>query len=214
MPNAPETAQTLSRGLDVLMLLAATPTGLSPSQIAADLGLSRSIIYRLVSTLVDYNLVRRGADGQLTVGLGALRLTENLHPSLREATRDVLEVLAEEAHATAHFVVADGDEALAVAVVEPQRTTFHVGYRVGSRTPLGVGAIGRALLAAREGHGGVFASEGELIPGAYGVVVPVLNMPGIVAAVGVVTLAGAATETTPASVEKAASALEDMFAAT
>ena len=49
---------------------------------------------------------------------------------------------------TAHLTIADGDEALALAVIEPSWTDFHVSYRVGARHPLDRGAAGRAILAA------------------------------------------------------------------
>ena len=101
----------------------------------------------------------------LTAGFGTLKLSQNLQSTLREDTRDVLEKLAEDLAATAHLVIAEGDEALAVSVVEPRNTTFHVAYRTGSRTPLTQGALGQALTAARRGGSGVFESEGQLIPG-------------------------------------------------
>lgn len=204
MPAAGDTSQTLSRGLDVLELLAASPTGRNPSQIAAELGLSRTIVYRLVGTLAEHGFVRRNSNGLLSIGLAALRLTDNIHPALREATHEILVQLAAEAGATAHFCIADGNDALAVAVVEPLSTTFHVAYRVGSRTPAGKGALGRAIQAAGRGEAGIFHSEGELIPGAKGVVAALPGFTGLPAAVGVVTLAGIDTARMVAPVERAA----------
>ncbi|MFF5260527.1 IclR family transcriptional regulator [Actinomadura viridis] len=212
MPKRPETSQTLSRGLDVLQLLAASETALSPARIATELGLSRTIVYRLVSTLTEYGLVRRDADGSLAIGLGALQLTRNLHASLRDTSSEYLDRLANEAGATSHLVVADGNDALAIAVLEPRATAFHVAYRVGSRTPLGVGAIGKALVAAKEGRGGLFFSEGELIPGACGITAPLQRVRGIAAAVGVVTLAGTSTPMMGKLVERAARDLDNALA--
>ncbi|MGI5320934.1 IclR family transcriptional regulator [Actinomadura nitritigenes] len=209
MPKRPETSQTLSRGLDVLRLLAGPEAPLSTARIAAELGLSRAIVYRLVSTLAEHGLVRRNPDGSLAIGLGALQLTQNLHAGLRDTANEYLDRLANEAGATAHLVVADGDDALALAVVEPRGTTFHVAHRVGSRTPLGVGAAGKALVAAREGRGGLFFSEGELTPGAYGISAPLPRVRGIAAAVGIVTLAGNATPVMRELVERTALELDD-----
>jgi DNA-binding IclR family transcriptional regulator len=182
-----DTAQTLSRGLDVLELLAAAKEGLTPTQISAELGLSRTIVYRLVSTLMDHGLARRAGDGTVTVGLAVLRLTENLLPSMREIARPVLERLAEDVGATAHFSVSDGGESLALSVVEPSTTTMHLAYRQGSRLPLGQGAVGRALLAAQEGQQGVFETHSEVIEGASGIAAAVPGLPGLAGAVGVVT---------------------------
>lgn len=202
-----DTSQTLGRGLDVLELVAASPAGLTPAQIAAELGLSRTIVYRLVGTLVDHHLIRRNRDGLLTAGLGTLRLSVNIASTLREGTRDVLERLAGDLGATSHLSIADGDEALAVSVVEPRHTTFHVTYRRGSRTPLHLGALGQAILAAQRGERGVFESEGQLVAGTKGIVAAIPDLAGFSACVGVVTLAPIDTAAWPARVQRAADEL-------
>ncbi len=207
--RASETSQTLGRGLDVLELVCASPEGLSPAQLAAELGLARTIVYRLVGTLIEHRLIRRNADGQLTAGLGTLALTENIAPTLRRGAYDVLESLARDVGATAHLCIADGEEAVAIAVVEPQATTFHVSYRPGSRTPIHLGALGKALLAARDGTHGTFTSEGELIAGAKGVVASLPGPRGMACAVGVVTLAATDTDSWPTRVERAAADLSE-----
>jgi DNA-binding IclR family transcriptional regulator len=124
--------------------------------------------------------------------------------------------------------VADGDEALALAVVEPTWTDFHVAYRVGARHPLSQGAAGkaiglldvveptwtdfhvayrvgarhplergaagRAILLGREIRSGgapgsaYVQTMGELQAGARGLASPVLDVDGLDASVGIVTL--------------------------
>jgi DNA-binding IclR family transcriptional regulator len=204
---APDTSQTLSRGLDVLKLLASSPHARTPAQLAQELGLSRTIIYRLVGTLVEHGLVRRAEDGTVSVSAGALVLTQHVLGSVREATREILEDLAREVEATAHFCVADGDDVLAVAVVEPPFTTFHVAYRVGARTGRGQGALGEAIEASRRGESDIFESEGKLVPGAHGVVASLPGLPGPPAAVGVVTLVGQETPAMADAVRRAAQRL-------
>ncbi|MGV0838399.1 IclR family transcriptional regulator [Mycolicibacterium thermoresistibile] len=183
-----DTAQTLSRGLDVLKYLAASGTPLTMTEVTAGLGLNRTVVYRLVGTLVEHGMIRRTSDGRLSVGLGVLSLTENFYPSLREASMPVLERLAEDLQATAHLAVVDGNESLAICVVEPTSTTFHLAYRAGARHPLERGAVGKALSAAMRGEEGVFVTHGELTAGATGVVASIPDLPGLPAAVGVVTL--------------------------
>lgn len=206
---APDTAQTLSRGLDVLKLLASSPHARTPAQLSAELGLSRTIIYRLVGTLVEHGLVRRGDDGSVSISAGALVLTQHVLGSVREATREILEDLAGEAEATAHFCVADGDDVLAVAVVEPPFTTFYVAYRVGSRSARGLGALGEAVEAARRSESGIFESVGRLVPGAHGIVAALPGLPGPPAAVGVVTLAGQESPAMVEAVRRAATRLHN-----
>jgi DNA-binding IclR family transcriptional regulator len=188
----PETAQTLDRGLRLLHLVAETPAGVSVTQAATHLGVGRAVIYRLASTLAEHALLRRDRAGRLRLGIGVLQLARRAQPLLAEAARPALRRLAEEVGATAHLTVADGAEGVAVLVVEPSWTQFHVGYRTGSRHPIDRGAAGRAIIAARSGAGspsGVEVSEGELQPGAHGVAAPVSGVDGLEASVGVVALA-------------------------
>ena len=146
-----ETSQTLDRGLRVLKLLADTDHGLTVTELSNKLGVNRTVVYRLLATLEQHALVRRDLGGRARVGLGVLRLGRQVHPLVREAALPALRSLAEDIGATAHLTLVDGTEALAVAVVEPTWTDYHVAYRTGFRHPLDRGAAGRAILAARQG---------------------------------------------------------------
>ncbi|NYG56614.1 IclR family transcriptional regulator [Nocardioides perillae] len=184
-----ETSQTLDRGLRALQVLGETTGGLTVTELAAALGVNRTVTYRLVATLECHALVRRDPRGRLHVGLGALRLAASVHPALREVGVPVLRDLAEAVGCTAHLTIAEGEEALALAVVEPTWTDFHVSYRVGARHPLRQGAAGRAVLAGREPEGPPWvATYGELQPGARGVAAAVRGVDGLEASVGIVTL--------------------------
>ncbi|MGZ8738899.1 MAG: IclR family transcriptional regulator, partial [Nocardioides sp.] len=146
---AAETSQTLDRGIRVLMALASAPQGQTVTALAESLGINRTVVYRLVSTLEQHALVRRDGHGRLHIGLGVLQLATAVQPVLRDVALPVLRQLAERVGCTAHLTVADGDEALALAVIEPSWTDFHVSYRVGARHPLTRGAAGKAILALR-----------------------------------------------------------------
>ena len=72
------------------------------TELAAALGVNRTVVYRLVTTLERRALVRRDGRGRLHVGLGILHLAAAVHPVLRDLALPVLRELAEEAGATAH----------------------------------------------------------------------------------------------------------------
>lgn len=184
-----ETAQTLDRGLRLLRLVAETPGGLTVTEVAARLGVGRAVVYRLASTLSEHGMVRRDPAGRLRLGAGVLHLARRAQPLLADAALPVLRHLAERVGATAHLTIADGGEAVALAVVEPSWTQLHVAYRTGSRHPLERGAAGRAILAGRRGATGYVSTAGELQPGAYGVAAPVPGLDTLEASVGVVALA-------------------------
>ncbi|CAL9458676.1 IclR family transcriptional regulator [Streptomyces albus] len=208
-----ETSQTLDRGLRVLKLLADTDHGLTVTELSNKLGVNRTVVYRLLATLEQHALVRRDLGGRARVGLGVLRLGRQVHPLVREAALPALRSLAEDVGATAHLTLVDGSEALAVAVVEPSWTDYHVAYRTGFRHPLDRGAAGRAILAGRRpdherGHGFVL-THGELEAGASGAAAPVLGVNGIEGSVGVVMLCETVAEEVGHRVVRAANQVAD-----
>lgn len=197
--TGPETAQTLDRGLQILELLGgpAGHSGLTMSELAGRLAVGRAVVYRLVATLVARDFVTRSPDGRVRLGIGLTRLSVAVRPMLVEAARPVLRELADAAGATAHLTLVEGAEAVALVVVEPSWTDFHVAYRVGTRHALTQGAAGRAVLAGRDGREGTVLTHGELQSGAHGVAVPVVGVTGLEASVGLVSmqpLAGAEVE--------------------
>ncbi|MBC2877728.1 MULTISPECIES: IclR family transcriptional regulator [Streptomyces] len=207
-----ETSQTLDRGLRVLKLLAETDHGLTVTELASRLGVNRTVVYRLLATLEQHELVRRDIGGRARVGLGVLRLGRQVHPLVREAALPALRALAEDVGATAHLTLVDGAEALAVAVVEPTWTDYHVAYRAGFRHPLDRGAAGRAILAARAGevdNPGYALTHGELETGASGAAAPLLGVSGIEGSVGVVMLTDAVPHRVGPRVMEAAKEVAD-----
>ncbi len=198
--SEPETSQTLDRGIRVLAALADSPSGLTVAQLAERVGAPRTAGYRLVATLEAHGLARRDAEGRVHLGVGVLRLAARVHPLLRQAAAPALRRLAEDVGATAHLTVAEGADALAIAVVEPTWTDYHMAYRVGSRHRLAQGAAGKAILLGRaaaqdsstptpQPQPQYTVSEGELQPGAHGIAAPIRDVPGLEASVGVVSFA-------------------------
>lgn len=188
---ASETSQTLDRGLRVLRVLSDCPEGLTVTELSARLEVNRTVVYRLISTLEQHGLIRRDARGRLFVGLGVLHIASAVQPLLRDLAMPVLRSLAEAVGSTAHLTVADGDEALALAVVEPSWTDFHVAYRVGARHPISQGAAGKAIGLIDTEAAAYAVTSGELQSGARGLAAPVLGVEGLRASVGIVTLDGA-----------------------
>ena len=117
----------------------------------------------------------------------------------------------------------DGDEAVALLVVEPTRAPMHVAYRPGRRHPLRLGASGKAILAGRPAAAGEPAeialarkrgyasSAGEIQPGAVGIAAPVVVDGRADASVGAVSLApfdGRAARAVRAAARAVAAALD------
>ncbi|MFG2627419.1 IclR family transcriptional regulator [Streptomyces sp. NPDC048473] len=177
-------SQTLARGLSALGLVAETPQGLAVQEVADRLGVHRTIAYRILTTLAEFRLVFRGTDGRYRAGSGTAALARGYAAGVREAALPVLRRTADELRATVALIAAEGDDAVAVAVVEPQSVDYHLSYRVGSRNPIGVGAAGLALASLRAPSAddpaelvevreqGYATTFGQVEPGAFGVAVP------------------------------------------
>src|SRR5579875_2478560 len=147
--NNSRSSQTLDRGLSALEVLAGESAGLTVTELAGRLGVHRTNVYRLLTTLTQHRLVRRASDGRYILGTGVIDLVRGVAHDLRTVALPILTDLAERAQATAYVTLADEDEAIALVVVEPRRTQMHVAYRVGFRHPLDRGASGLAILAGR-----------------------------------------------------------------
>ena len=212
---AAETSQTLDRGLKVLALLADASDGMSVPDIAAAIGVNRTVVYRILATLEQHGLIRRDAGGRTRLGLGALQLARRAHPLVRDAAVPCLRRLAEETGATAHLTIVDGTEALVVAVAEPTWTDYHVAYRVGARHELDAGAAGLAILAARRALGGLEpASPFVYAPGdgthtVPGIAAAVPGLAAVESSVGIVSLGALDIERMGARVADAATELSD-----
>jgi DNA-binding IclR family transcriptional regulator len=179
-------SKTLDRGLRVLESLKKKTTGATVGELAIELKLHRTVIYRLLNTMIEHRLIARGTGDRYRLSLGVIELARAAIPTLHDAARPELTALANELGLTAYLTVADAEEVVVVATVEPAHTNVHIAYRVGFRHPLNKGASGLAILAGRPPVPGERAevtqarrrkyasSMGELTPGAHGIAAPIL----------------------------------------
>jgi DNA-binding IclR family transcriptional regulator len=187
--GAPQ-SQTLDRGLRILEHLAGAGGPQPIADVAAAVGLHRSIAYRLVRTLEDHQLVERDALGRYGLGLGVAALARGLRTDLQSAALPQLNALVTGLGMTAFLVVRAGDEAVTVTSIEPQHSAAHVAYRPGTRHPVDRGAPGLALLMPEPPSPGArpeltearrvgwATSRGEVIRGLRSVAAPVLGPDG------------------------------------
>lgn len=193
---------TLDRGLRLLELLALENRDMTVAELAATLGVHRQAVYRLLTTLRAHRLVAEGGAGRYRLGLGVMQLTRQVNNELRRATAPHLHRLAQKLGATAQCVVAEGEDAVALAVVEPPESVYHLTQHSGARYPLDQGASGLAILMARQPRpsdppevrearrAGYALSRAGLTAGAVGVAVPLFDGEGnpLDAAIGIVSM--------------------------
>ncbi len=194
-------SQTLSRGIRVLEVLAEADGPLTIAELAAALGVHRSIVYRLLRTLEDHGLVGRTAAGSIELGARLAALARSVSRDLQSAALPELTAVANELGMTAFVGILDHGEVVTLVSVEPRHAHATVAQRPGTRHSLAVGAPGvaiqtlltreqrrRALPAdvrpdlgddrITEAHEqGYAVSRDEVIPGMSSVAVP-LAVPG------------------------------------
>lgn len=184
------------------------PEGFTVSQLASKLGSHRAAIYRLITTLSSYRLVKRTQGDRYILDIGLVELAGAVASSLQSAATPELRELADATRATAHLTVLDGTDAVPLLVIEPRNTNMHVSYRVGLRFPANLAASGIAILSGRAPEAnetedvtearerGCAMTSGRLERGAVGISAPLGFVDGRVeASVGVVAM-GSLDETT------------------
>ncbi len=178
-------SQTLARGLTALQLVAASPTGLTMQELADQVGVHRTIAYRLLSTLAQFRLVSKGEDGRYRPAAGLAVLGASFDHNVRQLSLPTLRALADDLGTTVSLLVAEGDEQVAIAVIVPTQVAYQLAFHEGSRYPLDRGAAGIALLAgmpprpgerdlvAAARQSGWVTTYGEIEPNTYGLAVAV-----------------------------------------
>lgn len=139
-------SQTLSRGIRILEILADADRALSIDEVAAELGVHRSVAYRLLRTLEHHGLASRDAAGRIVLGAGLAALAAGVQRDLQQLALPELAEVAEELGMTCLLaVLLDGDEAVTLVSASPRRTAA-VSYRPGHRHPITRGGPGKAIL--------------------------------------------------------------------
>ncbi|CAM3456801.1 IclR family transcriptional regulator [Isoptericola cucumis] len=184
-------SQTLSRGIRILELLADSHGSLTIDDVAARLGVHRSIAYRLLRTLEHHGLVVRDRNGRVALGARMAALAAGVAHDLQAEALPELTAVANELGMTCFLAVLDHDECVTLVSVEPRHAVAPVAQRPGARHPVTAGAPGKAILTlvpdaewpadatdglrdavARASRRGYATSHDEVIPSLESVAVP------------------------------------------
>lgn len=185
--------------------------GATVAELSSATGLDRAVLYRLLDTLAQHGFVARDPETRrfhLGVALVELGARAGRSLEVRRLALPAMRMLMEQVREAVCLAVRDRGDVVVVDRVEPSGLFVRVGYHVGFRHPLRVGAHGRALLALMdshdrdpfvEGHPGVSAeieatrargfaiSADELERGASGVAAAIVDRAGRpIASLGIV----------------------------
>lgn len=134
----------------MLRCLGTSPDGATVAELSTATGLDRAVLYRLLETLGDEGFVFRDARTrrfQLGVALVELGARAGRGLEVRRLAVPAMRALMDQTREAVCLAVRDRGDVVVVDRVEPPGLFVRVGYHVGFRHPLPVGAHGRALLA-------------------------------------------------------------------
>ncbi len=138
--------QVISRAASILRAIR-DHHGLNLSQLAREVGLARSTVFRIVATLESEGLLTtKNSDGNIQLGTELLSLGAAVRSDMRHELRPYLEELSLKINETVDLSILDKDHLIFLdQVARPQRLQAISG--VGISFPLHCTANGKALLS-------------------------------------------------------------------
>ena len=145
----PEGSQTLSRGLKLLDLIAEGREGVPVRDLAAAMGLPRSIVQRLLYTLEAEGLLERHPSQvgyRLAIKLWRLGCQSIRRLSVRDLARPHLEALARRTNEMVKLAVLTGSDVVYIDGIESSQS-IRAYVPIGGSAPAHSSATGKAILA-------------------------------------------------------------------
>ncbi|MCM3705906.1 MULTISPECIES: IclR family transcriptional regulator [Cytobacillus] len=141
--------KSVSRALDIITLISLKKNGLGVTEIANQIDINKSSVYRILSTLVQYGYIEQDNEtGKYKLGYKFLEISSKLLESidLRAEARPFLQELENETNEVIHLVVYDQGEVVYIEKLEGNET-LRMHSKVGKRAPMHCTSVGKAILA-------------------------------------------------------------------
>ncbi len=138
----------LAQGLSLLALFTRERPSLTAPEIAAETGLSRTTVFRMLHTLQSCGyLVKREDERGFSLGPAVLSrgFVYLAALDIAEIARPVLQKLRDETGLSVHMAVRDGVEVVYIARFSAQ-TTVNSTVQIGSRFPVHATVMGRMMI--------------------------------------------------------------------
>jgi len=121
------------------------------SDLAKRLGLAKSTVHRLASTLLEQGMLEQNpSDGKYHLGLALFELGTMVRRKMdfTVEARPFLRTLMEKTGETVHLAILDHDSILYV-ITHESKQALRMGSKVGTRAPVHSTAVGKVLLASQ-----------------------------------------------------------------
>ena len=139
----------LERAFGILQMVADAQDGVGVSAVAAQMGLPKSTVSRILVGLEAQGAVARSAENQFTIGNTIVQLAaqQSFTQSLAALARPILQQLAEETGETVAICVLDGLQSYYLDHVQSRQHAVQVRDWKGEHVPLHATSSGKVLLA-------------------------------------------------------------------
>lgn len=141
--------QAIDRAVMILRLFSEKRRELRLSDIASDLGLNKSTVYGILSTLKYHGLIDQDEESQkYRLGLGLLELGSIVKNSMdiREIAEPLIKEICDQVQETVHLGTLDKLEVVYIDKQESNQS-MRIFTNVGARKPAYCTAVGKAMLA-------------------------------------------------------------------
>lgn len=145
---AAPTLHTVEKAIKVLECVVTAQGAVGVTEIAREVGINASTVYRILSTFKSHGFVTQDRNNRYFAGNGLLKLIGPVLARLepRKAARPVMERLAKETGESVNLMVPDGDYGVYVDSVQGSRSIRMV-VDIGMRERLHCSSVGKAILA-------------------------------------------------------------------
>jgi len=143
------TVKSVGRALDIIALVSMKKEGLGVTEIANQMDINKSSVYKLLTTLLKYGYIEQDTDsGRYRLGYAFLDYSSKLLDSmdLRTEAKPILRELEQYTDEVIHLVVYDQGEVVYIEKFEGTET-LRMHSKVGKRAPMHCTGVGKAILA-------------------------------------------------------------------
>lgn len=141
--------KSVSRALDIINIVSMKKGGLGVTEIAKQMDINKSSVYRILSTLVQYGYIEQDKGTErYKLGYQFLEVSSRLLESLdlRTEAKPFLQELEKETNEVIHLVVYDRGEVVYIDKLDGNEA-LRMHSKVGKRAPMHCTSVGKAILA-------------------------------------------------------------------
>jgi IclR family KDG regulon transcriptional repressor len=141
--------ESVAKALTILLLFKINKPNWGVTEIARELGMQKSTVYRLLATMEEFGVVRKTRDGRnYRLGMRLFELGSVVANTfdLRDIALSYLYKVSEQSGETVHLGVLNDNEAMSIEAVDG-RNTLKSSILIGKKTPIYCTSVGKAILA-------------------------------------------------------------------